>query len=98
MGICIPRDISCHYEVHGNTKKTTVQPTVLLHLEGFFPVLVPMNMSRRETLSNKGKKWARLLRNTLHSKLVIKMEAEESEDQIFSWKLSWIILDPDDCI
>lgn len=26
------------------------------------------------------------------------MEQEKSEDQIFSWKLSWIILDQDDCI
>lgn len=59
----------------------------------FSPILFPMNMWRRETLSNQGKKWARLLRNTLHSKSVIKMEPEESEDQIFSRKLSWIILD-----
>lgn len=71
---------------------------MLLHFDSPPHPFVPVNMSKEEPLSNKGKKWARLLRNTLHSKLVIKMEQEKSEDQIFSWKLTWIILDPDDCV
>lgn len=23
---------------------------------------------------------------------------QKAEDQIFSWKLTWIVLDPDDCV
>lgn len=98
-GIHILREISCALRNSWQHSKTPAQLGTLLHFDSApQPLLVPVNMSKEEPLSNNGKKWARLLRNTLHSKLVIKMEQEKSEDQIFSWKLTWIILDPDDCI
>lgn len=52
--------------------------------------------TKKEPLSNKGK-MDQVAEKLLTQQVGLKME-QKSEDQIFSWKLTWIVLDPDDCI
>lgn len=54
------------------------------------------HMTKKEPLSNKGK-MGQVAEKLLTQQVGLKME-QKSEDQIFSWKLTWIVLDPDDCI
>lgn len=53
-------------------------------------------MTKKEPLSNKGE-MGQVAEKLLTQQVGLKME-QKSEDQIFSWKLTWIVLDPDDCI
>lgn len=84
-----------HNEVYDNTGKTSSSWVHFCILRYFFifPYLF-LWTCQDILLSDKGKKWDRLLMNSLHSRLVVKIEQEKSKDQIFL--LSWIILDPDD--
>lgn len=57
---------------------------------------VLFHTTKKEPLSNKGK-MGQVAEKHLTQQVGFQVE-QKAEDQIFSWKLTWIVLDPDDCI